>query len=256
MSQEQTPEESLQETLKQFDLYMRVPGNAILAEKIKDFSKVQNLEDTRDSLIPAAKGHFESIVCMAIFEIIFDISFHIHYFRRLPYKVINFVKASIKQYDIAFRIHLRDLLLLIVIDGRRFQVKDDSFDFLVSQLKSMDLTYTTLDFPFGIGSFEYFTGNNSIQVNREYFESWYAVRGFLQTKEEQYKQYIIENYSPELIKVIAETLAVEVTFQPKKRKVLAEDFLDSDLLELKPNIGGIGINFNELISRFKSWRKK
>lgn len=256
MELKKTGEESLKEIQDALNIYLQIPENIELFKIAQFFFNEQDLSDLYDDIIPAAKPHLKDIFCYHILSVAFDICFNIHYFHRTPYKVVSYVKAALFKYEASMRALFMELILMIVTSKRRFQFSNQSLDYIISELKAMKLNYATIDFPTGIGEIEYFTGKEGLPLDKDFMTSYLSVKGLIATKEETYKRYLAENYSPELLKGISEILGVEIGFDVKMKEKLSSKFLNWDMVELKPNIAGIGINFNEVLKNIFNRKRK
>lgn len=252
MQTEKSPEELVKEQVEAFQLLLQIPGNLALNNKIISFINSQpSMESIEERIIESAKPHFRDVICYKFLGEAFDIAFYIHYFHSEPYKVLNYIKAKLYKYEVSMReLHL-DLLLDIINDRSRFDFDSNSLEYIVSELSNIDINFERVNFPIGKGAIEYFSDDKGILLDKHFMTSWLAVRGFLQTKQNYYLSFLKENYSPELLQAISQ-LGLTIVNPPTtddKNKTIIKKLLSSDILELKPNIGGIGINLNEIINR-------
>lgn len=253
MQTEKSPEEHVREQVEAFQLLLQIPGNLALNNKITSFINSQpSMESIEERIIESAKPHFRDVICYKFLGEVFDIAFYIHYFHSEPYKVLNYIKAKLYKYEVSMRKLYLDLLLDIINDRSRFDFDSDSLEYIVSELSNIDINFERINFPIGIGAVEYFSNEKGIVLDKDFMTSWLAVRGFLQTKQEYYLTFLKENYSPELLQAISQ-LGLTIVNPPAiddTSRSLVKKLLSPDIFELKPNIGGVGINVNEIINRF------
>lgn len=252
MDLEKSPEEHIKEQTEAFEILMQVPGNLALNKKINSFFNAQEIIDSiEERIIESAKLYFRDVISNKFLSEAFDIAFYVHYYHSEPHKVLNYIKAKLYRYDVFLRELYLDLLLDIINDRSRFDFNNDSLKYIATELSNIDINFEKPNFPFGIGGIEYFSNSKGIVLDTKFLTSWLAVRGFLQTKQEYYSSFLKENYSPELLQAISELGLTVVNPAPtdKTQNALVKRLLNSDILELKPNIGGLGINLNEVINR-------
>ena len=254
MESQKSPEETIKESVESHKAMMYLPGNLALNNKILAFMLRQpGISEMQEKLIPFAKPYFKEIISWALLKDLFDLAFYVHYFHCQPYKTLDYIKIKLWKFDLSLRkLHI-ELLLDIMKDKARFDFTNEALTFLINELESIDPDYHNVFCPSSISDIEFFTEKKEMVLDKAFMTSYCAVRGMLQTKEDALFSFLKENYSPELLSAISKlglTIVNPPSFDIDSTNKLKR-LLSSDILELKPNFAGIGINFNEIIKRLR-----
>jgi hypothetical protein len=201
--------ENLNKGLRELELLFLLPENVSLFNQVKSLTR--NHTPTEGAELKEGFS-FDDALNVATLEIlqqcVFDPCEKVHMFYNQPFKVVQWIKWHLAKYDLSLRGIILSLILEVINDKRRFDIKNGKLDYLRSELSSInveELPHLSSN-DSQVSWIKHFTGNDSLNVEALLTAS-FAVRGYLMTEEDKIGDFIRENRS-EIIRQLKEEHSV------------------------------------------------
>jgi hypothetical protein len=127
-------------------------------------------------------------------ELIFSTCEKIYLFHNEPFKVIQWVKSFLKNYEVSFGKFILELIIQVVQDETRFQIRTGQLQYIIIELQNLEINKISepaITNPKDCW-INFFTNKNSIQFE-PVLEAILAVKGLLKSKKQIVKEFIEDN---------------------------------------------------------------
>jgi hypothetical protein len=185
-----------EQRLNELRCALYVPLNAELFEEIKSITRSFRLPEgtvLKDGI--AFDDALDAATYGLLNETVFDPCEKVFMFYNEPRKTMSWLKNHLVRYDMELRNTARDLIVKVVADEKRFQDRNGNLDYIISELKGIELSDLVYDENLAEkGWIEHFTGEKQMSIE-PVLQAIFAVRGFMKTKEDIVKDFIQENYN-------------------------------------------------------------